>query len=456
GLGELAAGQPEEGVGLSGLGWSFHKVGKFAESAATFDRLLSRFGDAPLLAPEAAYMKGKALQDGGDLAAAADAYRDAFQRFAPKEPASAGDEAKPPARNAYLAGLQLARVLRLQGNIPDADAAYTALTEKYPQPLNLDELLDEWALLHYEAGDYAKADVVFRRIIDETPQSPLVANARLSLAESQLFDGKLDDAKVAFQSIADDEKASAAARQRAQSLLVSLAAERADWKTTESLAREYLDRFPKGRERPIVLYQLGEALLQQGQADQAVETLSQVEALGSDAAVRSESWFPRISILLAEAAFQKKDYPTAISRLEKVVNSDPKPEYAYLADELLGRIYKNQAKFDQSREALQRVLDDPNARRTSTAARAQYEMAQTYFLQERWEEARTAAFKVYTLYKFPEWQAPALFMAALSDEALGERQKAVAAFADVVKEFPNTQYAEQARDKLAKLGGKSG
>jgi TolA-binding protein len=77
-------------------------------------------------------------------------------------------------------------------------------------------------------------------------------------------------------------------------------------------------------------------------------------------------------------------------------------------------------------------------------------------LQERWEEARTAAFKVYTLYKFPEWQAPALFMAGLSDEALGERQKAASAFADVVKEFPNTEYADQAREKLAKLGRKSG
>jgi outer membrane protein assembly factor BamD (BamD/ComL family) len=47
-------------------------------------------------------------------------------------------------------------------------------------------------------------------------------------------------------------------------------------------------------------------------------------------------------------------------------------------------------------------------------------------------------------------------MTALSDEALGERQKAASAFADVVKEFPDTPYADQARDKLAKLGRKSG
>jgi TolA-binding protein len=456
GLGELALGQPAEAAGLSGLGWSLHKAGKFAESAAAFDRVLQRFGDAPQLAPEAAYMKGKALQDAGDLAAAADAYRTAFERFAPKEPAASGDETSGLGRHAYLAGLQLARVLRLQHKAAESDAAYAALNAKYPKPRNLDELLDEWALLHYEAGDYAKSDALFRRIIAETPQSPLVANAKLSLAESDLFGGRLDEAKAAFQAIAGNDKASPAARQRALSLLVSLAAERMDWKTAESLARDYLDRFPEGRERSAVLYQLGEAQLQLGQPEKAAETLSQVEALASDDAVSSEPWFPRVWILLAEAAFQKKDYATATQHLEKVAAMEPKPEYAYLADELLGRVYKNQAKFNESRAALERVLNDPNARRTSTAARAQYEIAQTYYLQERWEEARTAAFKVYTLYKFPEWQAPALFMAGLSDEALGERQKAASAFADVVKEFPETQYAQQAREKLAKLGKKNG
>ncbi len=311
-------------------------------------------------------------------------------------------------------------------------------------------------MLHYEEGDYVKSDALFRRIIQETPQSPLVANAKLSLAESDLFGGKLDEARTAFQAIAEDDKASPAARQRALSMLVSLAAEKGDWSKTESLARQFLDQFAEGRERPVVLYQLGEAQLQQGQPEKAVDTLGQVEALAGDAAVKSEPWFPRVSILLAEAAFQMKDYPAALTRLESVRSLEPQPDYAYLADELLGRIYKNQAKFDESRAAFQRVLDDPNARRTATAARAQYELAQTYFLQERWEQARTEAFKVYTLYKFPEWQAPALFMTALSDEALGERQKAASAFADVVKEFPDTPYADQARDKLAKLGRKSG
>src|SRR5690606_23851674 len=146
---------PEEAIALSGLGWSLHKAGKFTESAEAFSSLLARFPNATQVAPEAAYMKGKALQDAAKLAEAAEAYAAAFERFAPKEPAATGAEADGPLRNAYLAGLQRARVLRLQGKTAEADRAYADLIEKFPKPRNLDELLDEWALLHYEAEDYA-------------------------------------------------------------------------------------------------------------------------------------------------------------------------------------------------------------------------------------------------------------------------------------------------------------
>lgn len=456
GLADVGVNGPEEAAGLSGLGWTQHKAGKFAEAAATFGRLLDRFPQASPLAPEAAYMKGKSLQDTGDLAAAADAYRAAFERFAPKEPAAAGAEAEGPLRNAYLSGLQLARVLRMQGKRAEADAAYAAVAEKFPKPRNLDDLLDEWALLHYEAEDYAKADALFRRLIAEVPNSPRVPAAKLSLAESAVFSGKAEEARPELEKVAADEKATPQVRQRAASLLVSLAADRGDWKSAESLAREFVAKYPEGRDRPVVLYQLGESLLQQGEAEKAAEVLSQVEAMKDAPAVRSEPWFPRVAVLLAEAAFQRKDYETATKYAEQVLSAEPRSEFAYFADEVLGRILKNQAKFDEARAAFQRVLDDPNARRTATAARAQYEIAQTLFLQERWEEARTAAFKVYTLYKFPDWQAPALYMAGLCDEALGEKNKAAATFTDVTKEFPGSEWAGRAKEKLANPGKRGG
>ena len=56
---------------------------------------------------------------------------------------------------------------------------------------NLDRILDEWALLNYEAQRYEKADDLFRRLIEQVPDSDLVDNARLSLAESDLLADRL-------------------------------------------------------------------------------------------------------------------------------------------------------------------------------------------------------------------------------------------------------------------------
>src|SRR5690606_8363493 len=109
-------------------------------------------------------------------------------------------------------------------------------------------------------------------------------------------------ARTAFSEFAEDDTAPPAVPQRAQSPLVSLSAESGDWTTVESLARAFVTQHPESRERPIVLYQLGESLLHLNQADRAVEMLTQVAAIEDDA-VRSEPWFPRVSILLAEAAF---------------------------------------------------------------------------------------------------------------------------------------------------------
>ena len=450
-LGEVAAGTDSVPVALSGQGWALYRAGKYADAAAAFGAVVDGFPTADPLAPEAAYMRGKSWQDGGDLPAAADAYATAFKQYAPTGPAAPGAEAEGPLRNVYLAGLQQARVLRLQHKTADADAAYAALVETFPEPRNLDDLLDEWALLHYEAEDFTRADALFRRLIAERPDSDKADNARLSLAESAVFAGRLDEAGTALRAIADDARAADGVKQRAMSLLVSLAAERGDWPGLVALADAYLDQFATGRERPLVLYQLGQAQLQLSKTDAAVATLAQVVAMDDQPAIHAEPWFPRVYVLLAEAAFQQKDYPAAERFVAQVLDFEPRPVYAYAAQEILGRILKNQSKFDAARTAFEQVLADPEARLTETAARAQYEVAQTHFLQENWQAANQAAFKVYTLYKFPQWQAPALYMAALSDEALGRREQAVVALGDVVTEFPTSQYAGLAKQKLAEL-----
>ena len=56
--------------------------------------------------------------------------------------------------------------------------------------------------------------------------------------------------------------------------------------------------------------------------------------------------------------------------------------------------------------------------------------------------------KVYILYKYPEWQAAALFQTGLCDEQLGEWSKVVSDYESLLSEFPKSEFVEKAKPRL--------
>jgi outer membrane protein assembly factor BamD (BamD/ComL family) len=56
--------------------------------------------------------------------------------------------------------------------------------------------------------------------------------------------------------------------------------------------------------------------------------------------------------------------------------------------------------------------------------------------------------KVQIQYKFPEWQAPALYQAALCHEALQEWPEAAKTYENLLGDYPNSEYAAKAKARL--------
>ena len=128
---------------------------------------------------------------------------------------------------------------------------------------------------------------------------------------------------------------------------------------------------------------------------------------------------------------------------------------AHLVDEVIGRSWKNQAKFDEARAAFKRVIDSEKASRTQTAAKAQLMIAETWFLQQKYDVALENYLRLHLLYKFPEWQAAALYQAGVCEDQLNKKTNAIKTFRAVISEFPNEPYAEKAKQQLKKLGAGS-
>ena len=110
-----------------------------------------------------------------------------------------------------------------------ADAAYQDLLTRFPKPQKLDQVLDEWAVLNYEAQKYERADEIFRRLVQEMPSSELADNAQLSLAESELIASRLDAARQIFQGLLVSDKSDQEVKERSLYQLIVLAVDQGRW-----------------------------------------------------------------------------------------------------------------------------------------------------------------------------------------------------------------------------------
>ena len=439
---------PQHAAALSGLAWSQFQAGKYRESAATFGNVVEQHPDDATVAPEAAYKQAESLQKAEALEEAAAAYKATFEKLSPAQPAAAGTEQQGEGFYAYRAGLQAARLLRTLGKVEDSDAAYEALLTRFPNLGEKDKLLDEWALLNYEAERFERSDEIFRRLATEVPKSALADDARLSLAESQFMAGKRDEARTAFAALASDDGSDASVKEIALKHLVGLATEDHNWKDVTSAAERFLTSFPQSPHRWEVQFRLGEAQLQSNQLEAAKKTLSELKSHASEPGVEQADWRPRMWILLAEIAVRNKSYDEVAATLDALRAAVPESPMLYQADEILGRSYKNQAKYDEARVAFTRVVEDEHGRRTETAAKSQLMLADTYMLQRKYSEAQREYLKVYHLYKFPEWQAAGLYQAAMCDESLGQWASAVKTYEDLLREFAESEVAPEAKRRL--------
>ena len=83
-------------------------------------------------------------------------------------------------------------------------------------------------------------------------------------------------------------------------------------------------------------------------------------------------------------------------------------------------------------------------------------IAETYFLEEKWQDAFLAYQKVYASYAYPEWQAAALMQSGKCDEQLGHWKEAAATYAQLITEFPQSPYIDEARRRQQQAKQRAG
>jgi TolA-binding protein len=429
---------PYHANGLYGLAWCRHQNGEFAKA----EQHCRDFGvEYPkhVLAPDAAFLLGESLRDAGDLEAAAAAFDESFRKHRP-------------ARQAFLSGVEAARAQFKLKKSAEGDKAYAAVTAAYPDVPEHDKLFHEWAMSLYGVEQFDRSDAVFRELIATHPESNLVDNARYSLAESELINGNSDAAKAEFLKLVSDEKSDSLVQEESLFRLVGINIEAEEWKDAIKYSGELTTRFPDGDYAAEAQFYQGDAHIHLKQYDQAETVLAALTKYESDAELSQTDWFPHTWVLLAEAQLQLKEYSDVLKTVDGMEAWNPESQVLYRIHEILGRACKNQAKFDEAREAFKRVTQSIHGRRTETAAKSQLMIAETWFLQEKYAEAGIEYFKVEQDYKFPLWVSAALSQLGKCYELMADKPSAIGTYRKLVAEYPDTTYAADAKKRLADLG----
>ncbi|MFO1020304.1 MAG: tetratricopeptide repeat protein [Planctomycetales bacterium] len=424
---------------LSGWGWCEFNRKKFGAARDLFDKLLAESPESSLAA-EAAFMKAKTLQEEQKKPEAIEGFDLVLRKY-------------PKTEFGFTASLQKARLLGDLQKLDEANAAYTIAADQFPDVADRDKLLDEWASLNYQHKRFARADEIFRKLVQQFPNSDVADNARMTLAESDLLAGKIDQARAQFRELSNAKTSDENVKQAALYQLLGIGVEKSDWTDVKRNAETLLTQAPDGKYVPQSKVKLAEAQINLLQFEPALKTLR--EFADQKAKYENEKWYPQVWVLLTDAYFRQKDYVNVSKTAAEFRAAKPQSDVLYLLDDIEGRSLIQQSKYPEAREVLERVVKSPVSERSEIAAQSQFLIAETFLLQKEYAKAQPEYEKVELLYNFPEWQSRALFQSAACQEELKQVPEAIKSYESLLAKWPASQQAEAARQRLKALKAKT-
>jgi TolA-binding protein len=410
------------------LGWIDFDAKRFAQAAERW-KDVSEHDPDHTLASDAAFQRGVALQQANqndDAVAAFNAFADAY----PKSP------------DAPRARQSAAAILSAQGKNDDA---LRILMDLGQDSSASDSVLYDLAWAQRKTSHVPAAEETYRRIVSQYPDGATATLARTELAELLYDDKSYSQAAAMLWPVVNAGKADAKVLAAAGYRLGWCYQKLGDFDKAADCFRNFVSSFPHDEMAPSALLQCALADADAGRDEEAQKELA---AMLQQYPEHKDA--PVAMLKLADVQAAQNDFAGSLKTAQSFLAKYPSHALSYRAHFCIGWALENQKKYDPARAAYQQVIAASNG---ETAARAQFQIGETFLAEQRFEEAIPAFLAVEDVYAYPKWSARALLEAGRTFEQLKQMDQARAQYNQLTIKYKDAPEAELAAGRLKSISG---
>jgi TolA-binding protein len=460
------AGDPQRADWISLLryhhGLAIREAGKLPEARAAFDLVVKQAGGRPE-AIEAALRLGQCLKDEGrqKLAAAqnaqgpaANALREEGARFLRESIQyleNQAEQLKQKQASADVRARMMYEIAWAYRDLAEREIAAARVAIRAEQAKKLGPALAQAApevplsKIPMQPSE-KKARDQYLALLAAFPDQPLAGDARFELTEMY---AQRDEHDAAIKLLTEglDKEPPAELTEKIRLRLAACQAAKGNLRA----AQAQFDAVAQNLKGPLAAqahYRAGECLFEAGQHAEAIKRLAPFRDKGEWQNLPGLT--DRALLRLGHAYAHLKDWDRSRQAHEQVVARFGNSPWVHEARYGMAWALQQQKQYDQAANLYNQVaMGNP----TETAAKAQVQLGLCRLEQQRFAEAANALLVVPYTYDYPDLSAVALLEAARAFQQLKQGDQAARLLRRIIREHPQTRWAEAARDRLEGLKG---
>jgi TolA-binding protein len=310
------------------------------------------------------------------------------------------------------------------------------------------------AMMHQQLGEHSQAKRVLQSLVECNPKSQSHMLAGLELATYALQERELESAAKLLTPIIDSQAQHHGLDQDSECRFRILWSE---LELAQGHAARGLEVLPSDAEltqlseaqQVAVRFSRAEAAAQAGKNSMALTDLQWLSSYAAKAHTERNrpQWAVTVALRQCELLLKTKDYGKLTKAVAEAKKHFGSFERLHEFDYLLARAAMQQIDFVQARTHL-KAITEATGKDLSAAARAQWMLGETYFMEQNFSEAISAYKPVTELDQPQSWQTLALLQTAKCFELLNQASDALEAYRRVVKVTKDEKFRQEANTRI--------